>query len=162
MDEWVCIYEFPIYWVNDQGLIFNERTGRIVRTSKTTAGIIKVGLYDKGIQYTRAVSTIVADAFIVGRSEIDNTPMHLDGDRNNVSADNLRWRPRHFAWKYARQFLNPRVIYKELFVYEDDETQVYTIFDTARIYGLLFEDILRSAQTGKSVYPTHQTFKFQN
>lgn len=158
MDEnWKPIKEFPNYRISDIGRVLNHDTGKLLKLSLTKQGAVKVGLVKDGVQHTRAVSVLVADTFVKGRSEIFNTPIHLDGNQENNTTSNLQWRPRWFAWKYTKQFE----------VLEDyrDRGQIQNI-DTGEIYwdavdlvtrhGLLLSDVWRCIRTGDPIFPTNQ------
>lgn len=105
MDEiWSKIYEFPEYSISSHGRVRNEARTRIIKTSLTRQGAVKVGLVKGGKQHTRSVKVLVAEAFVEGWTEQFDTSMHLDGNAENNRADNIVWRPRWFVWKYHRQF----------------------------------------------------------
>lgn len=107
--RWAVIPEFPDYHVSDQGLI-RQRGGMEMRPSLTVDGTPKVNLTRNGEQFTRSVARIVAEAFCHKRSDLFDTPVHLDGDKTNNIHDNLVWRPRWWALRYARQFPLPESI----------------------------------------------------
>lgn len=157
-ENWMVIEEFPMYQVSDIGRIANRETGRELRLSQTRIGSVKVGLVGQDGVYTRGVALLVATAFIEGRDELFNTPVHLDGDPTNNAAYNLVWRPRWFAWKYARQF-HEGVAEQNLPVRDKDSRQKYsTMMEAAVANGLLVYDIWKSVRTGKAVFPTGQIF----
>jgi len=104
---WSQIPEFPTYAISTHGRVRNTETYRSLKTSINARGIVKVGLMFGGVQHTRSVAVLVAEAFVPGRSEMMDTPVHIDGDPHNNRRDNLIWRPRWFAFRYHRQFENP-------------------------------------------------------
>ena len=163
MDEkWSTIKDFPAYKISTNGEIVNRDTNRNIKLSTNKAGIVKVGLVYDGTQYTRAVSVLVAEAFVFGRDEKFNTPIHLDGNALNNRADNILWRPRWFAWKYARQFTEV-TIYNAQGPILDLKTGVwYTdMMEAATENGLLVDEIRRSVIFRRPVFPTKQIFTFQ-
>jgi hypothetical protein len=100
-----------LYIVNEHGVI-RHRSGRVlpIRINKTNTPYVTLQI--DGRQVTRSVSRIVSEAFVTRKKpwddpEIFNTPIHLDGDRLNCRATNLRWRPRWFAIEYHKQFSYP-------------------------------------------------------
>lgn len=103
-ERWAELSEFPDYAVSDQGEIHNIKTGMPRRTSVNQNGVVKISMYKGRELHTRSVGVLVAEAFCEGQTHIFNTPMHLDGDRNNCRADNLMWRPRWYAIKFHSQF----------------------------------------------------------
>jgi hypothetical protein len=135
-----------------------------MRTSKNTQGVIKVGLMGMdGKQHTRSVKVLVAEAFVGGRDEICNTPIHLDLDENNCCADNLVWRPRWFAWKYTTQPMYRYYTINPVCEVLDSEPygQVYRNMQEASMAnGLLMKDILISCHEGKACFPTAQHFMY--
>jgi hypothetical protein len=161
-EVWCVIDEFPDYEVSSTGLVMNSDTNRIMRISRTAQGALKVGLMgDDGRQHTRSLKVLVADAFVGGRDEIYNTPIHLDGDSENCNADNLIWRPRWFAHRYTYQF-NHIYAYSTTNQVRDVSTGVVydNIYTAARRHGLLMNDILMSCSNGQKCRPTNQIFEF--
>jgi len=158
---WSPILDFPGYLVSNFGRVGNEKTGRILRESRTGFGIIKVGIMFDGKQYTRSVALLVAQTFIEGQSYICNTPMHLDCDPSNNHINNLVWRPKHFAWKYKQQFSRTMFAGNYQSIMDIDTNVCYpTMIDAAMINGLLIQDIWRSITRGYGAPPTGQKFIF--
>jgi hypothetical protein len=158
--EWVTIPDFPDYLISNQGDVLNKSSGRWLHKSYTKEGAVKVGLVRLGKQYTRSVKVLVAESFVPGKDETFNTPIHLDGNEDHNSEDNIVWRPRWFAWKYTNQFHN---------VTENDhigplreiatDIRYYDIYQAAISNGLLFVDIRKSIALRESVFPTFQRFE---
>lgn len=163
MEIWTTIDEFPQYKVNDYGNIINVDTNKNIRQSLTKTGLVKVGLVRSGVQYTRSVANIVAEAFVEGKNDIFDTPIHLDGDKTNNAAYNLMWRPRWFAWKYTRQLSVESVHHERGPIIDVDTGKVYqTFLEAAMTHGLLIEDIWKCLIHKKRVFPTDQMFKIVN
>lgn len=164
-ERWVTIEEFPTYKINAIGQVVNYNSGKILRESVTSRGIVKIGLVGSdGQQFQRGVALLVAATFVEGRSDAFDTPIHLDGDSRNNRADNLAWRPRWFAWKYARQFEVITVHHSRGPIYDVVSGEVYeTFFDAAVIHGILVRDIWSSIiafNPTKPTFPTQQLFAF--
>lgn len=158
MDEkWRIVEEFPTYKVSNYGDVLNHASGRVLKQSQTKAGLVKVGLVSGGVQYTRSVAVLVAEAFVLGRSDIFNTPIHMDGDQTNNRADNLMWRPRWFAWKYFRQFDEPRRGNRAI-VDIHSGREYKNLFEAATTHGLLTQDIAKAISLKAPVFPTKQYF----
>lgn len=157
--DWVTIPDFPDYLISNQGDVLNKHSGRPIRPSRTKDGSLKVGLVLSGKQFTRSVKVLVAENFVPGKDEISDTPIHLDGDADRNSADNIVWRPRWFAWEYKHQFHN--VTDNDHIGPLKDQRGVfyYDIYQAAIYNGLLFRDIRKSLATGDSVFPTFQVFR---
>jgi hypothetical protein len=161
-EEWYIIEDFPNYEVSSTGLVLNSNTDRVMKTSKTLTGVVKVGLMGfDGKQHTRSVKVLVAEAFVGGCDDINNTPIHLDLDQNNCRADNLVWRPRWYTGRYARQFQNvPRSFLNEPIVEETTNTQYASIYEAAITLGLLMGSIVEALHNGAPCFPTHYRFRY--
>lgn len=177
MDQEVrkVIPEFPRYEVTNYGRVFNRDTGREMVLCQNQFGIVTVGLmmdveydvdgsYSHGYeQRTRSVKSLVARAFVPGETDKFNTPIQLDGNRENVRADNIMWRPRWFAIRYTRQMYNiqdwffhgPVTDITNNVDYED-------YFQAATTNGLLCKDIRLSVLNKKAVFPTGDQYRFLN
>ena len=64
---------------------------RILRATVNRRGYLSVGLRRAGRTDTREVHTLVASAFLGPRGEQDEQIRHVDGNRLNNHADNLRY-----------------------------------------------------------------------
>lgn len=163
-EQWHQIRDFPDYSVSDYGRIRNDHTDRIMRLSRTQRGQPIVGLVRNGVQHKRAVSRLVAEAFCprpIAQMETHDTPINLDGDRDNNCAANLLWRPSWFAVKYHQQF---RTISRLNKMPRIRDTKTGEIFDDMWIpimrWGLLYNDIVASLVNHTVVWPTMQRFEW--
>jgi hypothetical protein len=104
MEEFRIISDFPMYAVSNYGKVVNVRRNVEMVLSRNANQELTVGMWRDGKQHRRAVRGLVARAFVQGETELFNTPVLLDGDRDNVCANNIVWRPRWFALMYMRQF----------------------------------------------------------
>ena len=158
--DWVTIPDFPDYLISNHGEVVNKNSGRPISQSTTQKGVVKVGIVRGGTQYQRSVKVLVASAFVPGRDELLNTPIHLDGDPWNNRADNICWRPHWFAWRYTHQFSNV-VDNDHLGPLRDIETRFryLDVYEAAIVNGLLFVDIRKSIVTKEPVFPTFQVFE---
>lgn len=166
-EKWKTIEEFPLYEVSNFGRVANKNTDVIIQPSTTMQGGVKVGLYLDKKQYTRSLKVLVAEAFVDRPHEMFDTPMLLDGNQLNCSADNIVWRPRWFAWNYRRQFVYIPEIYTIGPVVELDEEGIiltaYTdVVEVGVLNGLLFTDVWRVIHTRQPIFPTRQFFAFAN
>lgn len=161
MDElWLPLEEFPPYQVSNLGQVRSGKTGRILQPSWVNRTTLKVSLIQDGVVRTKSVKALVAEMFLDGRSEMFNTAITLDGDPSNLNVDNLAWRPRWFAVRYAQQF-DVRSPYKNVGPVRDIATgEVFrTIGELGALYGLLFHDIWTSMHYRVAVFPTGQFFE---
>lgn len=162
-EEWKTIIEFPNYMISDKGRVKIVKTGKIMRTSITSYGNVKITLLDEhtGERYTRSVAQLVGEAFIMPSNILCDQVVPLDGNVTNLDADNLVWRPRWFAWKYSRQFKVPQPIhYFNLPVINVITGAKYSCIEEAAVTeGLLFEDIWRSTYTGDQIFPDQAIFE---
>lgn len=81
------------YAISNMGNIKNEKTGRILKPFLSSGGYYQINLginKETGVQYLPLIHRLVAEAFVPnpqGLSVVD----HIDGNRLNCRADNLRW-----------------------------------------------------------------------
>jgi len=145
--------------VSNFGNIRSNKSKRIMSVSPNQFGVVQVGLMREGVQYHRSVPLLVARAFLPIKPGPFDTPINLDGDRNNNHVDNLVWRPRWFAVKYNRQFRYPyeHHISRPLADMKTLEISPNS-FECAKRYGLLEEEIVIAIHTRTYVWPTYQEF----
>lgn len=160
-EQWHELEEFPDYAVSSMGEVFNIKTGMPRRTSINQQGIVKISLYKDGRELiTRSVAVMVAEAFCEGRTEFFNTPIHLDGDRENCRADNLMWRPRWFAVQYHRQFQSPDFHRMDVHIVDvDTGKEYYSVKDACMELGLYYHDVYRSYVHEQQIPLTRQEFR---
>lgn len=156
---WHELEEFPDYAVNNFGEIHNIKTGMPRKTSTNQNGIVKISLYQGRELITRSVAVMVAEAFCDGQSEFFNTPIHLDGDRDNCRADNLMWRPRWFAVQYHRQFYSPEFHASDVHIVDiDTGKEYYSVKECCVDLGLFYNDVYRSYIHEAQIPMTRQEF----
>lgn len=167
------IPEFPRYEITSYGRVFNRDTGREMVLCENQGGIVTVGLMkDVEInldgymthhfeQRTRSVKSLVAKAFVEGESDRFNTPIQLDGDRTNLHASNIRWRPRWFAIRYTRQMYNIQDWFFNGPIRDITNDIIYdNYFQAATTNGLLCQDIRTCIFNRKAVFPTGEHYRF--
>lgn len=154
----VPIEDFPGYAVNPEGVVINFETEREMVLSPTENGDLTVGLMRDGVQHRRSVKGIVARTFVEGQTQRFDTPILLDGDKHNLNADNIVWRPRWFAWKYANQFSEPYPDWYYRGPIMSGNMRYHAILEAAMIHGLLCNDIRMSIHNESPVFPTRQVF----
>lgn len=158
--DWKELEEFPDYAVSTMGEVHNIKSGMPRRTSINQQGIVKISLYQGRELITRSVAVMVAEAFCEGRTEFFNTPIHLDGDRENCRSDNLMWRPRWFAVQYHRQFQSD--VFHKMDVHIEEIVsgkEYYSVKDACMDLGLYYNDVYRSYLHGMQISLTRQEFR---
>lgn len=160
--EVATIPEFPIYEISNTGRVFNRNTGREMVLSPTIQGELTVGLVREGYQYRRSVKVMVAEIFVPGQTDAFDTPILLDGNKENLNADNLAWRPRWFAWKYSRQFTENQPSYFFMGPIFDivNSIEYNSILEASVATGTLCEDIHYSLINETHVFPSGERFVF--
>lgn len=89
--NWKKIQGFESYSVSDCGEVRNDSTGKAKKpTVNKKNGYKYVDLYKDGERVKRPIHRLVAQAF-VDNPEGKRTVDHIDGDRLNNKAGNLRW-----------------------------------------------------------------------
>lgn len=102
-EEWRVIPGFETYEVSNFGRV--RKGARIYAlTRNTPSGYYRVGLYKQGKQMFLFVHKLVAEAFLERTSprfvEVD----HIDGNKINNAAENLRWVTRSENKKHSYEF----------------------------------------------------------
>lgn len=162
-EMWTAIPEFPNYQISNFGRVYNLRFGMVMSTNPNNYGHLKINLIDEftGKQSTRSVRFLVAEAFVPKPNHRCKFVIVLDGDQENMSVDNLAWRPYAFAYRYARQMRidQPRH-YENLPVLNLSDGILYSsIVQAGMTEGLLFDDIWNSTYTKDPVFPTGSVFE---
>lgn len=91
MEEiWKQIEDFPNYEVSNRGRVRNKKTGRL-KTQRLGRNerYISVWLIHNGVEATRRVHRLVAEAFLGKHPNL--IVNHIDGDRTNNNVENLEW-----------------------------------------------------------------------
>lgn len=162
MEEiWAKIYEFTDYSISTHGQVRNDKFKRLVKQSITNRGVVRVGLFHQGKQYTRSVKVLVADTFVARGKPNHDTAMQLDCDPFNCHVDNLVWRPRWFCWKYAVQ-MNKTVLRDTYHPIQCNETNtIYdNVVDAAMHNGLLISEILIQVGSRNGCFPLDLHFSW--
>lgn len=159
-EEWREIWEFPGYSVSNAGRVRNDRKDTYMTLSATERGIIYVSLNRRGDHFKRSVPVLVAEAFVETAKKLSfDTPINLDGDRENNYADNLVWRPRWYAIEYYRQFRSrPDGINRPILELKTGDV-FKSSWQAAISFGLLEREIVRSIVYLTYALPTFQRFR---
>lgn len=103
--EWREVLGFPDVSVSESGQIMNNWNGRVLTPRFNKQGVLMIGIMRGGKQHTRAVSLLVASAFLEPPRNVSyNSVINLNGDRADCRVMNLMWRPRWFTPRYNKMF----------------------------------------------------------
>lgn len=155
-ETWLDIPHFSRYQISSEGRVFNKVSGVYMKTSQNNFGHPKISLLDEdGKRYTRSPAVLVAKAFVKPPNNICDRVVYLNGEHDDIRSENLVWRPRWFAWKYARQLKQVQPVhYHNLKVKNILNGNVYTnVIEAGMMEGLLYEHIWHSTYTGRPVFP---------
>lgn len=92
-ETWVQIAECPNYAVSDKGRVLNIARDAYLAQRETEEGHLRVTMHERGRQQDFLVHHLVYRAFF-GPLEPGNHIMHLDGNKQNNTPENLRHRRR--------------------------------------------------------------------
>lgn len=160
LTEWRRIATFPEYSVSNIGTVRNDETRNHMTLLINQRGIVNVGLTKNRVQYKRAVSLLVARAYIEDPlNEAFDASINLDGDRTNNRVNNLLWRPRWFAIRYRAQFSQPHIDSFRPVVNVETEEVFYNAWIASLTYGVLHRDIVLSLFNRCPVWPIRQHFR---
>ena len=94
MEAWKTIEQFAGYEVSDAGNIrryLKSGKTRLLKPWKNDQGYQYVSLYSNRKQHNIRIHRLVAIAFVAGQHASTDVVDHIDGDRENNAANNLRW-----------------------------------------------------------------------
>jgi hypothetical protein len=168
-EVWKPIPGFSNYQISSFGRIWNNRQNKPMKTSKTMEGVPKILLFDDfGVRRTKTVLKILSEAFISRPYALWDTPMVLDGNPANLALENIVWRPRWLAWKYARQLKTPQPLhFQNLAVINTTTGVIYeSVIEAGMAEGMLFDRIWRCTYNRHDKiygpWPDFEIIKFQN
>jgi hypothetical protein len=162
MEFWKPILDFPSYSVSSYGRVMNHETEHVLAKLVNQYNVAYVCMMSNGVQHKRSLARLVAQAFVPHEdgqdAKIFDTPINLDGDRLNNDILNLDWRPRWFAIKYHKQFINPVPGLVGRILDVDSKTFFNSSWHIATTFGLLEIHVRAAIESGDEVWPTRQRF----
>lgn len=91
-ERWLPVSGYEsLYAVSSHGRVRSLRNGRVMSPGSGQDGYPIVSLYLAGTRKGIAVHRLVAEHHVPGRNPLHKEVAHLDGDRKNPRADNLKW-----------------------------------------------------------------------
>jgi len=89
--DYRIIENYPDYVISNYGKVYSLKRGKVREMKQQTGdnGYLQVGLCKDGIQKTSRIHALVGNHFI-GKRQGEMTFDHIDRDKNNNRADNLR------------------------------------------------------------------------
>ena len=161
---------YPSYLINRDGEVRNSKLLRPVKPQKNKGGHWYVTIYDAGgLKKNVSLGLLVAGMFVHNpRPKFWTTVIHKDGDKENVSADNLDWRTRSYAIRYHQQFTKSpggrwkyRVRRMDMSDPGSLPSSPMTVREAAIQLGVLDEEIVKSATNGvRTATHNHYVFRF--
>lgn len=100
MVDWKRVSDHPGYSINTQGIVRNDRTGKLLKPIRHSCGYAYVTLCDDTGHHEKRVHRLVAEAFLDnphGCKQVN----HIDGDKLNNRVDNLEWCTQSENMKHA-------------------------------------------------------------
>ena len=144
---WHSIPDFDGHEISTDGDIRNKNNKRVMEPSVNQTGVRYVGLRNTKLKsyQNRSISVLVAETFCEGRTTVDDTVLHLDGDIANSKVDNLTWAPRHYVMAYHNQ-INMEEYTKRKRIVEDGGAIYRSFAHAAMSTASLPSDIKYSVQ----------------
>lgn len=133
--EFVNIPEYEAYSINKNGVVKNNKTGRILRQYEEPSGYIRLTLMKNGKPKRLFVHRLVGNTFISNEKQLPQIN-HIDGNKKNNSVENLEWVTLKENQQHRRNILK-----KGLVKVRCVET------------GLVYESIKKAAQENNSCIP---------
>lgn len=104
---WTQLADFEGHEVNSRGEIRHMKSKNRLMTSTNQFGTIYVSIRNtrEGKYQNKPVAVLVAETFVARTNAEHDTVIHLDGNQQNVHAENLRWGSRWHAIAYHREIV---------------------------------------------------------
>lgn len=152
----------PGYSINQEGWVRNDETDKLLKRSFFENGEPAVSFRISGRLVRKQVTTLMAATWMAPHEYARfDTPMHLDGDRQNCHVDNLMFRPRWFVRRYHRECLENQFPQwdRPFKIVEWDQT-FQTPWECARRHGFLQGDIMLAVMNQGFLFPGALSVEF--
>ena len=131
------------YGINENGVIKNLLTGKIMKTRISTHGYVRTSLYKNGIKFAPSVHRMLAEIHIPNPHN-KVTVNHIDGNKLNNTLNNLEWATVRentiHAYENDLSTSNVRVIVKDLETNEEKEYRSLQYF--SKIIGVHLKGLI--------------------
>jgi len=158
-ETWLPVEGFPDYEVSHYGRVRNAHTGRILGIFDNGRGTLQVNLRRDKTNVVRAVHRLVAEAFLHTAPD-GAVPIFLDGDRTNLRADNLEWRPLWFARARTQQMRRGTPRNNRPVKHQRTGRVFANAWEAAMEFDDLEDHILLSARNGGSFSARSGSYEF--
>lgn len=91
-ETWKQLEDFPNYMISNTGRFKNTKTKKEIKRHLSNTGYYVCSMSNKGKVSSSNIHTLVAKAFVENPNpELYTEVHHIDGDKLNNNADNLKW-----------------------------------------------------------------------
>ena len=88
---WKVINDFSNYEVNENGVIRNKTTKKVLKERPTNCGYVRVKLYENKVPKEVSIHRIVAETFIPKTDPLKTDVNHINGIKKDNRVGNLEW-----------------------------------------------------------------------
>jgi len=92
------------YAISNFGNLKNLHTGKILRKNIAPNGGVYYVCYRDKIRHSRSATQLVANAFLPKPDKANRKVECIDGNKNNIAVNNLRWRMTTYNDKIKKTF----------------------------------------------------------
>jgi hypothetical protein len=160
--EWRPVLGFPDYSVSNHGDVYSNRRQKPLKISFNEQGLPYVAFWVSNKNRTKGLAKLVAEHFLTVPDNplIFNTPIHLNGNRRDVTVWNLAWRSRPFAMLFHKELeIDPYSDWDRHFEIIETGEMFTHLSQPAMKYGMLQRDIRMSTYNFRKVYPNDYRFR---
>jgi hypothetical protein len=159
MEEWKQIIEYPNYSISNFGNVRNDKTGKILKQDLNTYGYSRVTLYAVKKKKNLKIHRLVGFAFLNNDNnykEID----HINNDKLNNKAENLRWVTREFNNRNRKKWGNTTSRYKGVCFSKRDKKWISNITVNTKLIHLGYFKTENEAGLAYNNYITNNNLEY--